>query len=183
MIFLGRRGWSKESNLSVSSKTSKLCFCYIGFNSTCSWFNEREALKIRHQAMSWGDFFWMVLEFKELNWSCINGCSRMGGKNAPAPKISHTYPTMMILGTVTPYLNKIQKTYKWYETPPDFCWHRRFHGKSAIIVVLRNTDIDCILIQYKNYNSYNFFWALEVILIKMTAILMTSVNLATLALF
>ena len=30
-----------------------------------------------------------------------------GGKKAPLPKICHTYPTMMKLGTVTPYLKKI----------------------------------------------------------------------------
>ena len=36
------------------------------------------------------------------------GCSRTGGvKKAPPPKIRHTYPTMMKLGTVTPYLKKI----------------------------------------------------------------------------
>ena len=36
------------------------------------------------------------------------GCSRMrGGKKVLLPKISLSYPTMMKLGTVTPYLKKI----------------------------------------------------------------------------
>ena len=41
----------------------------------------------------------------------FRGCSRMtgGGKKAPLPKICHIYPTMMKLGTVIPYLKKIQK--------------------------------------------------------------------------
>ena len=38
----------------------------------------------------------------------FQGCSRM---EAPLPKICHTYPTMMELGTVIPYLKKIQKIY------------------------------------------------------------------------
>ena len=41
----------------------------------------------------------------------FRGFSRMrgGGKKAPLPKICHIYPTMMKLGTVIPYLKKIQK--------------------------------------------------------------------------
>ena len=35
-----------------------------------------------------------------------------GNKKAPLPKICHTYPTMMKLGTVTPYLKKIQKLFE-----------------------------------------------------------------------
>ena len=37
------------------------------------------------------------------------------------PKICHTYPTMMKLGTVIPYLKKIQKIYQSRDTPPEFC--------------------------------------------------------------
>ena len=51
------------------------------------------------------------------------GCSRMGwrGKKAPLPKICHTYPTIMKLGTVIPYSEKIQKTYESRDTPFEFC--------------------------------------------------------------
>ena len=36
------------------------------------------------------------------------GCSRMGRvQKGPLPKVCHTYPTMMRLGSVKPYLNKI----------------------------------------------------------------------------
>ena len=44
-----------------------------------------------------------------------------GAKSSPLPKICHTYPTMMKLGTVIPYLKKIQKIYESSDTPPDFC--------------------------------------------------------------
>ena len=51
------------------------------------------------------------------------GYSGMGGraKRAPLPKIYCTYPTMMKLGTVIPYLKKIRKIYESRDTPPDFC--------------------------------------------------------------
>ena len=41
-------------------------------------------------------------------------------KKDPLPKICHTYPTMKTLGTVTPYLQKIQKFYETRDTPPEF---------------------------------------------------------------
>ena len=37
------------------------------------------------------------------------GCSQMAGAKSPLPKICHTYPTMMKLGTVIPYLRRIKK--------------------------------------------------------------------------
>ena len=37
------------------------------------------------------------------------------------PKIHDTYPTMMKLGTVIPYLRKIQKMYKSRDTFLEFC--------------------------------------------------------------
>ena len=45
-----------------------------------------------------------------------------GGHKGPIlPKISHTYPAMMKLVTVIPYLKKIQKIYESRYTPPDSC--------------------------------------------------------------
>ena len=44
----------------------------------------------------------------------------LGGERLPLPKICPTYPTMMKLGTVIPYLNKIHKTYESRDTPPEF---------------------------------------------------------------
>ena len=36
-------------------------------------------------------------------------------------RAAHTYPTIMKLGTVIPYLKKIQKIYESCDTPPEFC--------------------------------------------------------------
>ena len=43
------------------------------------------------------------------------------GGEAPLPKICHTYPTMLKLGTVIPYPKKIQKIYESRDTPLEFC--------------------------------------------------------------
>ena len=44
-----------------------------------------------------------------------------GSKKATLPKICHTYPTMMKLGTVIAYPKKIQKIYQSGDTPLEFC--------------------------------------------------------------
>ena len=59
------------------------------------------------------------------------GCSRMGaGPFLPSiPKIRHTYPTMMKLGTVILYQRKIQKMYKSRDIFLEFCWHQHFSSE------------------------------------------------------
>ena len=44
-----------------------------------------------------------------------------GKKTSPLPKIYHTYPAMMKIGTVVPYPKKIQNIYESRDTPLDFC--------------------------------------------------------------
>ena len=107
-----------------------------------------------------------------LPWASFNpiqdghfrGCSRMGGggtKRRLFPKICHRYSTMMKLGTVIPYLKKIQKIYESRDTPFEFCWHKHFlTGNQQILFY---TDIDCILIHdfwvfkyFFNKPGYNF---------------------------
>ena len=51
---------------------------------------------------------------------------RCGGTKVPFPKICHTYPTMMKLGTVIPYLMKIQKIYESCNAHVEFCCHKNF---------------------------------------------------------
>ena len=41
-------------------------------------------------------------------------------KDPPLPEICHTYPTMMKLGTIIPYLKKIQKIYESRDTPLEY---------------------------------------------------------------
>ena len=62
-----------------------------------------------------------VLEFNPIQDGHFRECSGVGrAKKAPLPKICHRYPTMMKLGTVIPYLKKIQKIYESRDTPPEF---------------------------------------------------------------
>ena len=64
----------------------------------------------------------IFLRMNHISDGSFRGCSRMmgggggGRKKAPVPKICHTYPTMMKLQTHIPYLKKIQKIYKSYDT-------------------------------------------------------------------
>ena len=51
--------------------------------------------------------------FKPIQDGLFRGCLRMGGAFlAPLPKICHTSPTLIKLGTAIPYLRKTQKIYK-----------------------------------------------------------------------
>ena len=75
---------------------------------------------------------------------CVGG----GGgeqQKGPRPKICHTYPEMMKLGTVIPHLKKIQKMYH-VAHPLSSADISIFHGKKANFLISRNTDTDCILI-------------------------------------
>ena len=82
----------------------------------------------------------------------VNSCSGwvFSGLLRDKPlEICHTYPTMMKLGTVISYLEEIQKVYKTRDTSLEFHWHQHFFiffRKSANFAILRNIDIDCILI-------------------------------------
>ena len=51
---------------------------------------------------------------------------RGGAKKARLPKICHTCPTMMKLGTIKPYLKKIPKIYESRDTHPEFFWYKHF---------------------------------------------------------
>ena len=46
---------------------------------------------------------------------------RGGAKRLPLPKICHTYPTVMKLGTVIPYPKEIQKIYESLDARLEFC--------------------------------------------------------------
>ena len=73
---------------------------------------------------------------------------------------------------------KRSKSNKWLDTFPELCWHHHiFPRKSAIFVMSRNTDIDCVLIH--NLFCFTFFELLKVVLINLVKILMISAKLAT----
>ena len=83
------------------------------------------------------------------------GCSPMASKKAPIPKIYHTYPTVMKLGTVIPYLKKIQKykndvTHSLSSTEISI-----FQWKFRMFAISRNKDK--VFYLYKNFHSFNLF--------------------------
>ena len=101
-----------------------------------------------------------------------------GAKKATLPKICHTYPTIMKLGTVIPYLKKFQKLYESRDTPlscadisiflPEiskFCYIKkyryRFHLDTYFLTVL------------------TFLESTRIVLINMVKILIMSAKMAT----
>ena len=63
----------------------------------------------------------IIKEVNPIQDGLFQTCSRMeGAQKGPLPKICHTYPIMMKLGTVTPYLKNIQKIYESHDTPREF---------------------------------------------------------------
>ena len=78
-----------------------------------------------------------------------HGC---GGKKTPLPKICHTYPAMMKLGPVIPYIKKIQKYINHVANSLSSADINIFHWKSENFAISRNEDIDCILM-----NNFQLF--------------------------
>ena len=73
------------------------------------------------------------------------------------PKICPLYPAIMKLGTVIPYLKKIQKIYESHHAPLDFCWHQFFFTKNQQILLHQEIQIE-IAYWYINFYFSNLFW-------------------------
>ena len=80
-----------------------------------------------------------------------------GGKGSPLPKICHTYPEMMKLGTVIPYLRRICKIYESRDNPLEFCWHQHFYIENQQILLYQEIQI-WIASLYIISHSFNFPW-------------------------
>ena len=106
------------------------------------------------------------------------------GKSPHIPKICHTYPKMMRLGTVLPYLKKIQKIYEHTNHLTNLA------GSADIIIfspeISRVFYIDRMQRQiafcYIISNSFNFFDSLKIFLTNIVAVLMMSTKKASLGL-
>ena len=72
------------------------------------------------------------------------------------PKICRTYPTIMKLGTLILYLQKIQKIYKSRDTSLEFCWHQQFFTENQKLLLYQEIQI-LIVIWCIIANSFNFF--------------------------
>ena len=78
-----------------------------------------------------------------------------GAKRPRFPKICHTYPTIMKLCTVIPYLKKIQKFMNTSQTPSVLLTSAFFHRNSANLLY---QEIQTqIAFSYIISNSFNFF--------------------------
>ena len=79
-----------------------------------------------------------LIELNPIQDGLFQGCGkgrREGAFWPPVPKIRHTYPTKMKLGTVIPYLRKIQKIHKSRDTSLEFYWHQHFfNGNQQILI-------------------------------------------------
>ena len=64
-----------------------------------------------------------------------------GQKGPPLPKICHSYPTMMKLGAVIPYLKKIQKRNKQRDIPVEFCQHQHFFTGNQQLLLYQEIQI------------------------------------------
>ena len=101
-----------------------------------------------------------------------------GAKKATLPKICHTNPTIMKLGTVIPYLNKFQKLYESRDT----------HLSSAdISIFLPEISKFCYIKKYRyrfHLDTYfltvlTFLESIRIVLINMVKILIMSAKMAT----
>ena len=64
-----------------------------------------------------------------------------GRKMPPLPKICHTHSTVMKLGTVIPYLKKIEKIYESRDAPLDFCLHQHFFTENQQILLYQEIGV------------------------------------------
>ena len=94
-------------------------------------------------------------------FSWAHSQTRIGrAKKGPLHKICHTYPTMIKLSTVIPYLKKVQKIYESHDTPLEFCWHQHIFTRYRQILLYQERQIQ-IAIWYIISNYFNFFWVFK----------------------
>ena len=82
----------------------------------------------------------------------------MGLFGTVLPKICPLYPAIMKLGTVIPYLKKIQKIYESHDAPLDFCWHQFFFFTKDQKILLHQEIQIQIANWYLNSICFNLFW-------------------------
>ena len=113
-------------------------------NTTCTCLH-RVKYNLFQLISCWGNFREAALQRCSWPYSgwAFPGLLTDGGwtKKASLPKICHTYPTMMKLSTVIPYLKKIQKIYESRDTPPEFCWHQHFFTGNQQILLYQEIQI------------------------------------------
>ena len=105
-------------------------------NSLCQLWNcNSVALQIlRNYSFSWQIIPLSILTLFRIGF--FGAAHGWGGAFwSPLPKIPHTYPTMMKLGTIISYLRKIHKMYKPRDISLEFCWHQHFFSRNQQILL------------------------------------------------
>ena len=122
----------------VLSPAMKFCLCKFKYNHQVSYFDINYKTKLvetfvtLQKLFTWAEKVVVLQIINPIQHGLFRGCSRMGawgGFWPPFPKIRHTYPTIMKLGIVIPYVRKIQKIFKSRDTCLDFCWHQHFSSE------------------------------------------------------
>ena len=123
-------------------KSIKLYFRDIG-DGYCYWFLHTSVISINW--LLFQEDVWKIFCYqKTRRWKYCLSCFH--------PKTCHSYPAVMKLGTVMPYIKKVQNTYESRDTPLRVSVILAFfHSKLENVDVSRNKDIDCIL-------AYKFFF-------------------------
>ena len=79
-------------------------------------------------------------------FGAAHGWEGGGVGNTPFYKICHKHPTVVKLGTVLPYLRKIQKIYKSRDTPLSFADISIFSTgiSKCCLLIIKKYRTDCI---------------------------------------
>ena len=85
---------------------------------------------------------------------------------------------MMKLGTVIPYIKKLQILYESRDKPLEFCLHQHFYTESQQILLYQEIQI-YIPFRYIISNSIAFLEPLRIVLINMVTILMMLAKMTT----
>ena len=99
-----------------------------------------------------GCFFYFLVALTLFRMGFFGAAHRWEGG---LPKICHKRPTMMKLGTIIPYLKKIQKIYQSRDTPLEFCWHQHYFTGNQQIFLYQEIQIYtafCYIISNFNFS-------------------------------
>ena len=88
----------------------------------------------------WWSIYWFLCSICNCSgWAFSEMLPDGGSKKATLPKICHTYPTLIKLGT--PYLKMIQKIYKSHDILLEFYCHQHFYTQNQELLLYQELQI------------------------------------------
>ena len=126
------------ANICMTDMASLISFFFWFYISLLSCFHGISAKSSKQYYFKFPEKYFSVNHIQDGSFWAAHGS---GCKNAHRHKLCHTYPKMMKLGTVIPYLTKIQNIQITRHT--HLLTSVFSHQKSTTFVISRNTDIDC----------------------------------------